>query len=243
MTILVEDSPRNLLLWLQEAVAAGNARGGVLTPFATPWVNRTGAGARRGAREVASVLTDAGTELWFDATTHALQMAGVGDFRYYDEYDLWGGPRGNLSTPAFREDHVRLVFETQDSLHAPHLAPTILLHHGESGTSQQALDLARAAIDRDPGCWLTVAGTAPVDMWDLVDHPLVRLEPTRVESRHPSSRHRRCIARRPPTRSRPDCGAPQLAQSVSSYQTMLNACSATRFSISSPLAGSRGRVG
>lgn len=161
MTILIEDSPRNLLLWLQEAVAAGHARGGVMSPFATPWVNRTGAGARRGAREVASVLTTDGTDLWFDATTHALQMAGVGDFRYYDEYPLWGGPRGDLSTPAFREDHVRLVFETQDVLGTPRLAPTILLHHGESGTSQQALDLARAAVDRDPGCWLSVAGTSP----------------------------------------------------------------------------------
>jgi hypothetical protein len=88
-------------------------------------------------------------------------MAGVGDFRYYDEYDLWVGPRGDLSTPTAREDHVRLVFAVQDQLGAPRLAPTILLHHGESGTSQQALELAQAAIDIDPNCWLSVAGTSP----------------------------------------------------------------------------------
>jgi hypothetical protein len=133
----------------------------VITPFATPWINRTGAGARRGAREVAEGLRESGAEVWFDATTHALQMAGVGDFRYYDEYDLWVGPRGDLSTPTAREDHVRLVFAVQDQLGAPRLAPTILLHHGESGTSQQALELAQAAIDIDPNCWLSVAGTSP----------------------------------------------------------------------------------
>lgn len=161
MTVLIEDSPRNLLTWIQDAADQGLTRGAVLTPFATPWSNRPGSGGRRGAREVADGLRNKGAELWFDATTHVLQMAGVGDFRYYDEYDLWGGLRGDLSTSAAREDHVRLVFAVQDSLGAPHLAPTILLHHGESGTSQQALDLARVAIDLDPTCWLSVAGTAP----------------------------------------------------------------------------------
>lgn len=161
MTVLVEDSPRNLLAWIQDAAGRGLTRGGVITPFATPWSNRPGPGGRRGAREVADALHQSSAEVWFDPSTHALQMAGVGDFRYYDEYDLWGGPRGDLSTPAFREEHLRLVFALQDRLGAQHLAPTILLHHGESDTSQHTLNLAQAAIDLDPGCWLSVAGTAP----------------------------------------------------------------------------------
>lgn len=158
MTVLVEDSPRNLMAWIIDAHTAGFARGGVITPFATPWVNKTG---RRGARDVATGLHGAGAEVWFDPTTHALQMAGVGDYRYYEEYHLWAGARGDLSTPALREEHVRRVFEVQDQLQAPRLGPTILLHHGESTTSEQALELARVAVDRDPSCWLSVAGTAP----------------------------------------------------------------------------------
>jgi hypothetical protein len=158
MTLLIEDSPRNLSAWIMDAADRDLTSGAVITPFASPWANRQ---HRRGTREMAALLHDTGIEVWFDPSTHALQMAGVGDFRYYDEYDLWGGPRGDLATPAAREDHQRLVFDIQDRLGACHLAPTILLHHGESDTSQHALDLARVAVDLDPGAWLSVAGTAP----------------------------------------------------------------------------------
>lgn len=161
MSILIEDSPRNLLAWVAEALRDVNCRGAVLSPFATPLNARTGPGGRRGAPGVASEITSAGAELWFDPTTHALQMAGVGDYRYYDEYQLWGGARGDLSTPALQEEHVRRVFEAQDRLGARRLAPTVLLHHGESATSQLALDLARRAVDLDPECSLSIAGTPP----------------------------------------------------------------------------------
>ena len=158
MSVLVEDSPRNLMSWIIAGHAAGVARGGILTPFATPWDNKA---SRRGAREVAQGLRAASAEVHFDATTHALQMSGVGDFRYYDEYDLWSGVRGDLSTPAARKDHVQRVFAVQDQLRAPHLAPTVLLHHGESETSKLALDLAEAAVEIDASCQLSVAGSAP----------------------------------------------------------------------------------
>lgn len=161
MTVLIEDSPRNLAAWITSARAAGTARGGVVTPFATPRQTISGSGGCRGAEDVATMLKDAKAEVWFDATTHALQMAGVGDFRWYDDYDLWAGARGDLSTAVSREEHVRRVFELQDLLGALHLGPTILLHHGESAQSQQALDLAQAAIDRDPRCHLSIAGTGP----------------------------------------------------------------------------------
>lgn len=158
MTLLIEDSPRNLLAWITDAHSRGLAAGVVISPFASP---RVGKAHRRSARDMAHALTASGAEVWFDASTHSLQMGGVGDFRYYDEHTLWGGARGDLSTPALRREHVRLTFAVQDSVSAQHLGPTVLLHHGQSNTSQQALDLASDAMTLDPDAWLTVAGTAP----------------------------------------------------------------------------------
>ncbi len=158
MTILIEDSPRNLLAWIHTAVNNGVARGAVLTPFATPRVAKP---HRRSAAAMSNDLVASGAEVWFDATTHALQMGGVGDYRYYDEYTLWGGPRGDLSTTAARHEHLRLVFGLQENMGANHLAPTVLLHHGESNTSQLALEMAQEAAVLEPDSWLTVAGTAP----------------------------------------------------------------------------------
>lgn len=162
MSLFIEDSPRAFQArWIAEASAAGHSSGAVLTPWATPWHHRGGPGKKPGIRERASELQAEGVKLWFDPVTHALQMGGVGDFRYYDEFRLWGGPRGDLTTDAFREDHVRLVFETQDALQAPHLGPTTLLHTGLSQESNVALSLARAAVERDASCWITIAGTSP----------------------------------------------------------------------------------
>lgn len=159
MSILIEDSPRNLLTWIQTAVGNGSARGAVMTPFATP---RVGKAHRRGASAMSSELVASGAEVWFDATTHALQMGGVGDFRYYDEYTLWGGPRGDVTTTAARHEHLRLVFALQEAMGAKHLAPTVLLHHGESNTSQLALELAEEAVALELDTWLTIAGTPPL---------------------------------------------------------------------------------
>lgn len=159
MSILVEDSPRNLATWIVDALSLSDARGTVITPWATPWVKLEH--QKRKAEDTADMVRDVGGEVWFDPLTHALQMSNVGDFRWYDQYSLWAGARGDLSTAAAREDHIRRVYAVQDALGAPHLAPTVLLHHGESTTSQNALDLAEEAIRQDPTCWLSVAGTSP----------------------------------------------------------------------------------
>lgn len=158
MSILIEDSPRNLLAWITEAISTDIASGAVITPFASPWIDKK---HRRGARQMADGIRYCGGEVWFDAETHAFQMAGVGDLRYYEEYSLWSGTVGDVSTPDSRREHLRRVFEVQDTLGARHLAPTILLHHGESDTSLRALDFAREAIEEDPNTWLSVVGTAP----------------------------------------------------------------------------------
>lgn len=94
MSILIQDSARNNVpTWVERAVKAGAARGAVLSPFASPV---SGNGYKIDASAVAKRVVDAGGELWFDATTHALQMPQVGDFRYYDQWDLWSGTRGAL---------------------------------------------------------------------------------------------------------------------------------------------------
>lgn len=108
-----------------------------------------------------SQLLDRGVEVWFDPMTHVLQMSGVGDYRFYDEYDLWAGGRGDLSDAALREEHVGKVFNVQNDLGLSHLAPTVLLHSALSNDSVIALDLAKEAVRLDPECRLTIAGTAP----------------------------------------------------------------------------------
>ena len=103
--------------------------------------------------------------MWLDPMTHALQMSGVGDFRYYEQWDLWAPDRrGMLNNAADRSDHVRRVFAVQAELGTPPLAPTILLHTGLSDTSVRALELAREAIDQQSDCWITVAGST--SFWD-----------------------------------------------------------------------------
>lgn len=162
MSVLVEDSPRAFLAsWITDAVGAGIATGAVITPWATPWDSHPGPGRKPRAVDRIRELADSGVDVWFDPTTHALQMVGAGDFRYYDEYDLWGGARGDLSDQALREEHVGRVFSVQDSLGVPHLAPTVLLHSGLDITSALALELAEEAIRRDRTCRLSIAGTAP----------------------------------------------------------------------------------
>ena len=103
MSVLIEDSPRRLPGWILDSVVNGIASGTIITPWATPWITRTGRGGRHGARDRVQILQDNGVETWFDPITHALQMDDVGDFRYYDEYSLWAGPRGDLSNAGFGE--------------------------------------------------------------------------------------------------------------------------------------------
>lgn len=180
MTILIHDSPRNCLIkWAIETRSRGVPAEVVLNPFASQWP-RSGLPSYL-VRERVSELTKGGVGHWFDPMTHVLQMSGVGDFRYYDGYDLWSGARGALSTAADRADHVRRVFALQDRLSSPHLAPTVLLHAGLSSTTQQALELAEEAIAQDSNCWLSIAGTSA--FWasgaDLDAHigALAQLEP------------------------------------------------------------------
>lgn len=182
MSVLIEDSPRNLPGWIIESVTGGAASGAVITPWATPFLDPR-PGRKPSAATRISELQSQGVEVIFDPMTHVLQMSGVGDLRYYQEYDLWAGPRGDLTSQDLIEDHVGRVFGLQDSLGVVHCAPTVLLHSGSDSSSLIALAVAREALRRDPTAILTIAGTAP--FWangpalDAHIGALASLEPSR----------------------------------------------------------------
>ncbi|WP_448003351.1 hypothetical protein [Agromyces bauzanensis] len=159
MTTFIEDSPRSFQAgWIADAHNAGTATGAVLTPWASPNVHRGGPGLKPGIGNRVQELRDAGVSVWFDATTHALQMPGVGDFRYYAEFNLWGGPVGDLTQDAYRREHVRRVFRHQSGLGAPFVAPAPLLPSGLNNVSTLALETARVALELQPSATLTIAG-------------------------------------------------------------------------------------
>lgn len=159
MTTFIEDSPRSFQAkWIVNAHTAGGATGAVLTPWASPYNHRGGPGLKPGIGNRVQELHDAGVQVWFDATTHALQMPGVGDFRYYAEFKLWGGPIGDLTLDAYRREHVRRVFKHQSELGTPLVAPAPLLPSGLNNVSTLALETARVALELQPSSWLTIAG-------------------------------------------------------------------------------------
>ena len=158
MSVLLQDTARNnLASWGERALAGGYASGAIISPFTSPI---HGNGYKQGIEVVVKRLQRAGGDVWFDPTTHALQAPQVGDFRYYEGWDLWQGGRGDLRTSQAMIEHVRRVFEIQVSLGVPLLAPTILLHGAGNSQSQRAADFASVAMReaRDRSVYLAVVG-------------------------------------------------------------------------------------
>ncbi len=158
MSILIQDTARNnLASWGERAVKAGAARGAVLSPFASPV---RGNGYKTDALAVARRVREAGGQLWFDPTTHALQMPQVGDFRYYDQWNLWPGMRGLLDQETHQRDHIQRVFRVQTELSSPYIAPTVLLHSAQSQNSQRAIQLSSLAMQESRGnpVWISIVG-------------------------------------------------------------------------------------
>ena len=159
MTTLIEDSPRPFQAgWIAEAHAAGTTSGAVITPWVSPLRHRGGSGNKPGIVNRIEDFSKAGVPYWFDATTHALQMPGVGDMRYYADYNLWGGPVGDLTQDAYRREHVGRVFKQQREVGAPYLAPAPLLPSGLNNVSTLALETAKVALELQSTARLTVAG-------------------------------------------------------------------------------------
>lgn len=156
MGVFIQDTARNnLATWTVHAIAGGYALGAVLSPFTSP---RLANGFKRDAAEVAATILDAGGECWFDATTYALGMPRAGDFRHYDSWPLWTGPRGQLSSGAEQVAHVEAVFAVQAELGVPFLAPTVLVSYPDTPQSQVALQVTREALSIAPSAWATIAG-------------------------------------------------------------------------------------
>lgn len=154
---LIQDTARNNLAgWVADAVASGAASGAVIDPFSSSPV---ATGSKAPAHRIAEQIGAAGGTVWFDAMTHALQMPGVGDYRYYSQWDLWGDVQGVLTTRAQRRDHVSRVFEIQATLGAAPLAPTVLAHSASGNELVAAVSLLEEALDTNRDCWGTLAGT------------------------------------------------------------------------------------
>lgn len=157
MTVLIEDTPRNTLVaWVSEAVDAGVAAGAVVSPFSSPFIGNS---YKPSGPRIVEQLRDGGAEVWFDAATHALQMPGVGDFRYYDAWDLWGAERGDLRSVGLQRDHVSRVLEAQEVLGCPPLGPTVLLQTPGGQALEAALNMAHQALTANENSRLTIAGT------------------------------------------------------------------------------------
>ena len=155
--ILLQDTARNnLASWASDAAASGAASGAVIDAFSSsPVATRYKAPAHR----IADQVRMAGGSVWFDAMTHALQMPGIGDYRYYSQWDLWGDVQGALTTRAQRRDHVSRVFEIQAALGAAPLAPTVLAHSASGNELVVAVSLLEEALDTNRDCWGSLVGT------------------------------------------------------------------------------------
>lgn len=149
MTVRIQDTARNTLPgWTVNAIRGGYARGAVISPFASP-VRANG--YKQSVRQVIQRISDAKGSVWVDPSTHVLQGPGVGDFRYYREWDFWAGAPGVLTTADDMRDHVRRVYAVQEALEVPLVAPTILLNSPQSAAAQGAAALAMIAREEAGG--------------------------------------------------------------------------------------------
>jgi hypothetical protein len=160
MSILIQDTARNnLASWTVSAVKAKAAVGAVISPFSSP-VSKTS--YKPDITKLVDRIRKSGGQVWFDPTTHALQMPQAGDFRYYKEWNLWGGSPNDLLSEDSQRDHIRRVFDIQRSMSAPLLAPTVLLHSAQSQTSLRAISMAQIAREEASGepVWISIVGDA-----------------------------------------------------------------------------------
>jgi len=146
MSLLVHDGRRNgHLLWCREALGSKRVDGIILNPFCTPWVARDrnpsvadAIAALRATRPDVMILVD--------PTTHGAVLPGT---TLWDNYGSWGllWPRGEISLdgPARIAEHVAAVFDMQQSLDVPLVAPTVELDRPNGAQAELALEIAHEA--------------------------------------------------------------------------------------------------
>lgn len=141
--------------WTEAALAAGVADGAVISPFFTPQSPRP---RNPSGDEYADRIRGANGEVILDATTHAVTLPGVDNWDNYDTWSLWGGPRGDLSTPSLIQEHVARVFDHQTALLAPHLTPTVTLENPIGPSADSAIELAEEGLTQDASAWQSLSG-------------------------------------------------------------------------------------
>jgi hypothetical protein len=141
--------------WTEAALTAGVADGAVMSPFFTPQVPRP---RNPSGEDYADRIRGAHGEVIFDATTHAVTLPGVDNWANYRTWSLWGGPRGDLSTPALVQEHVARVFDHQTALGAPHLTPTLTLDNPIGPSADSAVELAEEGRAQDPDASQSLSG-------------------------------------------------------------------------------------
>jgi len=156
VSILIQDGRRGgHRKWCGEAVASGVASGVIISPFHTPRVHVP---RNPAASAVATEVRDAGGEVVLDPTTHARLLPGTDDLIHYDTWQLWGPAGIGLDTDTRRLEHIERVFERQDELRAPRLAPTQTLDSPLGTRANEAFRTAQLARGVDATAWQTVAG-------------------------------------------------------------------------------------
>lgn len=151
--------------WSSEAVKHGAADGVILTPFSSPRVSKP---RHPSAGAISSDILGLGGEVIFDPMTHARLLSTTNKVDFYDEWELWGPAGVDLSTDANRIAHVERVFDRQDQVGSPRVAPTLTLTSPQSPTAYAARDTARVARAIDLGAWQAIAGTRA--FWASEEH-------------------------------------------------------------------------
>jgi hypothetical protein len=164
VSLLLHDGRRNgHASWLKESIAGGFADGAIFNPFSSP---PTSAPSNPSVADVIGQLRgglpNGATEptLFFDSATWAATLAGTD---LWDDYDLWPlwphHTRGDLRDAGAIADHVSAVFEVQEGLGVPYLAPTVAVDAVGGPLGRLAIDLAAEGIRQQRSCLITVCGT------------------------------------------------------------------------------------
>lgn len=156
MSIFINDTARNnLCKWTIDGLKNKYAIGAYLSPFTSP---RSG-GKKKNPKKVSEEILAENGEFWFDSTTYALSIPRNKDLCHYNTWNLWNNSGVNLTSIEALKDHIKRVYNIQEELGSPLLAPTTLVSNPDSLDAQKAIELSHEAIKTaSSSAWLTIAG-------------------------------------------------------------------------------------
>lgn len=154
---MLQDSGRpGKPLWTSTLLQRGDVSGILLSPFDTPTDTQP---RRLGARDLIDRVTDAGGEVLFDPTTHGALLPSTSRWASYDTWDLWDGPRSDLSTQARLRGHVLRTLEVQLDLGLPPVAPALALASAVGLDADRSLEMATTARSQGNEVHLAIVGS------------------------------------------------------------------------------------